>query len=566
MAYEDLLKDTSQASTSDSNKFIVTVTDLNVSSVYPIQFRWKYSDGTFGDWSASRSLIVPGESFPGAPTFASTDVVGGAGFINVTWNGLSGSSALTNIDRVDVYIDGLPFDGTKPAASFKTAGTQTIAASSGTYMVGLYAVSVGGTRSAISSVYTVTVTGVDQPVLAPEKPTAPTATAGLSSIIVEWDGKKDGGSDFTTGSFAGAKVFIGTTSNFTPSDNNWVHTLNFANGSNKVAIGVGSTIDKDLGTKLAYATAYYIKIDTINANGVSNGDPVAAVGSPVTISKSSGGVGLPASEITTGTIIADNSITAGVTGGQRVVISGSSSPFTIYGSDGTTELLKFTTGGTYGSLEIKGSGTFSGSLSAATGSFSGSLNIGTESGGLYPFSVSSSGVLRAISGTIGGWQIGSTYLKTSDDNFQISNSGVLYVGPSGGNHIRISSTGGIATYNSGTQVPGFSLSTTGNIIIGDASGTKAFSYDSSTGILTLQNSKFVIQGASAATGGDNNNYAGESTLSLNQNGELTRARAFHYGGTTVPTSSNTSRDIYNTTTGGYDTVDFNAGDIWMTVD
>ena len=78
------------------------------------------------------------------------------------------------------------------------------------------------------------------------------------------------------------------------------------------------------------------------------------------------------------------------------------------------------------SLTINGGGTFSGALSAATGTFNGSIRIGSgesvftaDTSGIYlgnetfgsaEFSVTPAGVLKATSGTIGGWTLGATTL------------------------------------------------------------------------------------------------------------------------------------------------------------
>lgn len=51
------------------------------------------------------------------------------------------------------------------------------------------------------------------------------------------------------------------------------------------------------------------------------------------------------------------------------------------------------------------------------------INGGTPTGGLYPFSVSSSGVLRAVSGTVGGFSItGTTISATFLDDFGVGGS------------------------------------------------------------------------------------------------------------------------------------------------
>jgi hypothetical protein len=442
-AYQDLLKDNSVA-VENGNYFIVTVTDLDLNENYPIQFRWKYQDGTFGLWSASKLLTTIGETLPGSPNLSLTDVVGDDGFIKITWNGNDKSGKpITNIDRIDIFIDGSPFDATKAAASFKVAGTQTIAAPAGDYLVALYAISNYGSKSAVSDARLVTVYKSGQSAINPEDPSAPEVTAGLASVIVEWDGKKNDGEggteNFTSGSFAGAKVFVGTTADFVTSDNNWVHTLNFANGSNKVSIGVGTVINKSTGATLQYGVPYYVKIDTINSNNLANGQPVSASGNPITVDM------LPASEIKTGFLDADAYIKAGASGGARVEIGGSTTPLVIYGTDGTTELLKFT-GGSTGTLAINGSGTFTGNLSIGTGDTvfkaepATGIWLGDADYADADFRVATNGVIRAKAGTVGGWTLAESYLQNSTGTLKI-NSGVspsIYLGPASGAHIRLS--------------------------------------------------------------------------------------------------------------------------------
>jgi hypothetical protein len=461
-AYQDLLKDTSVA-VENGNYFVVTITDLELNTNYPIQLRWKYKDGTFGLWSASKVLTTPGETLPGTPDLPVGSVTAEPGLIKITWNGNDAAGrAITNIDRIDIYIDGSPFDGTKPAGSFKAAGTQTIAAPAGEYAVALYAISNYGSRSAVSLPRSILVPAVGEIVLSPEDPDTPIVTAGLASVIVEWSGKSldtNGDPvDFTKGSFAGAKVFIGTTSGFTPSNDNWVHTLNFANGSNKVSIGVGTTINKSTGATLQYGVPYYIKIDTINASGVANGQPVSADGNPITVSR------LPASEIEAGILRADAYIQAGANGGQRAVLSGGSSPFIIYGTDGTTKLLEYLTSGTTGTLAIKGSGTFTGDLEIgsgntifkavpATGIWLGNANYLSA-----PFRVSNSGYITATYGDIGGWNLGESYLQNSTGTLKI-NSGTdpnIFLGSSSGYHFRLTPSS-ISHYNGGSPTGKFTL-------------------------------------------------------------------------------------------------------------
>ena len=104
MAYEDLLKDASE-SKDDGNYFLVTVTDLDLATQYPIQFRWKNKNGTLGSWSAVKYFTTLGATVPNDPQLQSADVVGGAGFIKVSWSGNDASgNPISNFDRVDVHI------------------------------------------------------------------------------------------------------------------------------------------------------------------------------------------------------------------------------------------------------------------------------------------------------------------------------------------------------------------------------------------------------------------------------------------------------------------------------
>ena len=542
MAYEDLLKDTSRVDSSNSNYFLVTITDIDVNQSYPIQFRWKYNDGTFSPWSAVRVITTPGESDPNTPKFTDSNVdVTTPGFIKITWDGTSDDATptpLTDIDRVDVYIDGLPFDGNKPAATFKTAGTQVIAAPGGTYQIVLYAVSKLGKLSPVSAAVTKTVSDISNPVVDPEDPEAPTVTSGLASVIVEWSGKKSGGVDFPTGSFTGAKVFIGTSAGFTPSDNNWVHTLNFANGSNKVSIGVGTVIDKTAGTLLQYNTPYHVKIDTINANGTPNNNPIAASGNPITVNK------VAASEIKTGFLSADAQILAGISGGARVELSGSTTPFVIYGTGGQ-ELLKFISSPTP-SLTVNGGGTFTGDLSAGSGtsifkSDSYGIYLGNATESLAPFSVSRNGILRAEAGTIGGWHLGSTYFQNAltSPTIKIDTTGII-VGSTSNPYIDITSSGITHRNANGTASGKFTL-TTGASAQLTIDGTFTIS-----GSSTINGTAASTVVSNAATG----STAIQSGNGVTKNSSNQIVRIGTEGGITISTASSGSR-VELTNTGFY---------------
>jgi hypothetical protein len=468
-AYQDLLKDSSKVDPGDKNYFIVTITDLDVNNTYPLQFRWKREGGAFSVWSSVKVITTPGESVPGEPSLPAGSVTGEPGLIKVTWNGTDAAGkTISNIDRVDVYVDGGTFDGTKATSSFKSAGTQTIAAASGEYFVTLYSVTSYGKKSAVSSARSVVVPGIGTTVLAPQDPSAPTIEAGLASIIVTWDGKRATTADFAAGSFAGAKVYIGKTESFVPHADNWVHTLNFSNGSNQVSIGVGTIINKNTQEKLDYDTPYFIKIRTVNSDKTETTNSIASSPTSITVEK------LPASEIKTGFLDADAYIKAGASGGARVEIGGSTTPLVIYGTNGTTKLLEFI-GGNTGTLAINGSGTFTGSLSIGSGNAvfkadpdslaTPGIWLGHADYLSAPFRVSKSGLVTASSGYIGGWQLGDSFLQNDTGTLKINSgsSPAIYLGPASGNHIALTPSS-ITHFENGSESGKFTLTTSnGNV-------------------------------------------------------------------------------------------------------
>jgi hypothetical protein len=514
MAYEDLIKDTSQ-SFENGNYFILTITDLDVNQPYPVQFRWKNKDGSFSKWGAAKTLSTPGESDPATPRLQSANVVGGAGFLSVTWDGKNSTGVdLTNIDRVDVYIDGPPFDGTKPTDNFKSSGTKTFVAPAGSYTVTLVAVSKLGTLSPTSTAITKSVTSVATPIATPEDPSAPTITAGLASIIVSWDGKNSDDENFAAGAFAGAKVYIGTTSTFTPSADNWVHSLNFANGNNQVSIGVGTVINKTSGATLQYGTPYFIKLRTINASGTETSTAIASSPTSITVDK------LPASEIKTGILAADASITAGASSGARVVMSGASSPFIIYGTDGSTKLLEFI-GGSTGTLVITGSSTFSGNLSVGSGNSifkaepATGMWLGNATESSAPFSVSNNGVIRATSGTIGGWYLGSSTLQnaSSSPTIRLNTSGII-VGATSSSYIDIAADGITHRNSNGTASGKFTLTTgaSPSLTVNGSITASTFSLSGSGGDSWSSGGAFQFGGASGIK------YSGSGNLTIGASG------------------------------------------------
>jgi len=476
MVYQDLLKDTSAVAPDDNNKFIVTILDLDISTIYKTQFRWKYKDKTFGDWSAVKTFATDGESFGDTPS--TLTAIGGAGFITVTWNGKnSAGSDLANFKQLDVYIAGAPFDSTKPASTFFSAGTKTIAAPAGTYILTSYAVSVSGTKSLLSTATDlITVTSSVIQVDPSTTPSTPTVSSVLGAIQLSWNGKTSNNTDQPSG-FKAAKVYVGTDAGFTPIDTgtagaNQVDVLNFGNGQNTLNIGLGTLVN---GVALNHGINYYVKIKTTNGNVAQDSTAVAATGNPVQVGQVQSGslVAISADKITSGTI-SSQTITVGAPTGKRVELRGSGNPFEIFGTGGTS-LLSYDAAAT--KLTITGDGTFTGNISGASGTFTGSLSVGsaytdntvTPSVQRIPFSVDSSGVINAASGRIGGWTLGPSYLQNTSGTFRIDSGSLnpaspapaaLSFGNLSGLNIKITPTG-IATYNVGTIVPGFNLATTG---------------------------------------------------------------------------------------------------------
>lgn len=181
--YQDLLKDTSQ-SYDNGDYFIITIPGLIPGTIYPLEFRYKYKDGTFGeDWSAVKVITAPSESVPQPPSPAI--VTYSQGIITVKWDGknATGGSYPATLDKIEVYIkwatdaDNLYISkGSIPA----TGGSINIPVIPGEYNIKLRSVSKTGAWSGFNQVVTVTAKA--------DAPTIPT------SIVPAWSG-----TDFTIG-------------------------------------------------------------------------------------------------------------------------------------------------------------------------------------------------------------------------------------------------------------------------------------------------------------------------------------------------------------------------------
>lgn len=674
MAYEDLLKDTSTP-IDNNNYFLVTIPDLNENLLYPIQLRWKYNDGLYSAWSVVKTLQVPVAPAPGTPSNPIVDFTQ-PGMIKVTWNGNSGTgSPLTGIDRVDIYINGAPFDGTKPTDSFFSPGTKTITAPAGTYIVALYAVDKLKKLSPVSGNVTGTVVAVGEVIQPPTNPNGFSIDRVLSGIQVNWAGTYANGT-FT--GFEAIKIYVGNSATATSGTYIDAGVMTGNNVKNSITLPVD-------GTYLRYNLPVYIHAAAVNKNGtigtlqqnvannslgarsaistdladaiISNAklvdDAVSAVKiatgaitetkiatDAITSPKIAAGAivaGKIAADAVTANTIAANAITAGkilageidvtklaagtisvnnlaagtITStsyiragtkstdgltGARVEISSATITQTgtnvlpglyIYNSAGTAVLSAPLGGG----LSIIGGGTFTGNLSVgssnaifkaepATGIWLGNATYASA-----PFSVSVNGVLKADSGTIGGWTLTSTFLTnatntvriqpTANIDAQFPRPGII-LGNTALPYLEVTSEGIVHRLANGNASGKFSLTTSssslsmsGDLILGTdyINANKTFSLGN--GALTWDNTSLIINvvgggpGSTAGNGGislagvtvNNDGTFGDSTLVKASNGYLTIGRAFYYNSTRVP-AADTSRPDQGLAA-------FNVGDIWM---
>lgn len=285
MAYQDLLKDTSAPDPKDKNNFIVTIEDLNPSQTYPIQFKWKFKDGSFGkDWSTVYNLVAGNEPSILPPHFPSTNVTGASGYIAVSWDGLdSDLNQMQNFDRIDIFIKDHSSnttttfgDGTKASAFFKSAGTKTISAPAGKYIVKLKTISMSGNASsAVPSTtndYLVTVTSG----LTIEDPTLPTGLSVSSvpfGVAVNWTGAYSSSSFFGFQSiniYASSTDYGSTTTSTNITNDKLVGTMSVNDSANKITVGLDAlrTALSLSANKDCYTTNTYFYYIATNLNGV----------------------------------------------------------------------------------------------------------------------------------------------------------------------------------------------------------------------------------------------------------------------------------------------------------
>ena len=526
-AYQDLLKDTSE-SKENGNYFLVTVSDLDPNRTYPIQFRWMYKDKRVNDnWSNVKLIITPGESEPNTPAFGESNVdVSSPEKIIITWDGTSddgGGVQITNYDRVDVYIDGAPFDGTKPAYSFKAPGTTTIAAPAGDYQIVLYAVSKTGKLSPVSAAVTKTVTAAGEVIQTPTLPSGVSAVASPFAVTINWDGS------YSSSTFTGFKSIdiyavgsdLGSTATSGISASNLVGSLTVNDTTNRINVGLDN-LKQALSlatTQAAYTTPIFFYYNARNKNDIKYGSPTYTRINSTTVNPiqanyvdlASGVISIEHLEAGNGTFA--SWLRVGSNGGSRIELSGANTTTPsgsmypvkkglVAYSSGNTEVFNLDTAA--GTLTINGSGTFTGDLSAGSGNSifkadSNGIYLGNATYSSAPFHVSRNGVLKAESGTIGGWGLADTYLKNTADTF------------------RLQSVAGSGKYN----LTGF--------IVGDTS-----------------QSYFTIEPNALTHRNSNGTASGKFTLTLGASSQLTLDGTLTVGGSSVATSSQLS--AYATTT------------------
>ena len=88
----------------DTNYFIKPVSNLFPGKAYYFQFRWKYADGTYSPWSATKAITAPGTLQVEAPTLATNLTAETASFaVTISWDGTYASSTFLGFKSVNIY-------------------------------------------------------------------------------------------------------------------------------------------------------------------------------------------------------------------------------------------------------------------------------------------------------------------------------------------------------------------------------------------------------------------------------------------------------------------------------
>lgn len=88
----------------DTNYFRKTASDLFPGKTYYFQFRWKYADGTYSEWSATKTSVAPGSLKIEQPTLATGLTAATASFgVTVSWDGTYSSSTFLGFKSINIY-------------------------------------------------------------------------------------------------------------------------------------------------------------------------------------------------------------------------------------------------------------------------------------------------------------------------------------------------------------------------------------------------------------------------------------------------------------------------------
>jgi hypothetical protein len=271
MAYEDLLKDTSEVK-DNGDYFLVTITDLEPAEVYPIQFRWKYKDKTLSEWSAVKKLTTPGEGDVPVPNVTIGTFTAGTGRIIIYWDGKDSNNNNIEgvIDRVNVYISGSNnVFGEGPAGFLKEKGTLSISAPAGTYDITLRSVTARGQLSDSTEPVEIIIAETT-PIESPTLPKGLSAASAPFALTVSWTG------EYASQTFSGFKSLniyasasdLGS-STATDLSNKLVGSMTVDQTSNKITVGLDVLKQVlSLTSQQAYDASIYLYYLAVNANGV----------------------------------------------------------------------------------------------------------------------------------------------------------------------------------------------------------------------------------------------------------------------------------------------------------
>jgi len=97
------------------------VSNLKPGTVYNFQFRWKYTDGTYGPWSNTKSVLTAGSSKASAPTKATgLTASAGAFSLSVSWEGTyENNDKFLGFKAINIYASTSNI-GNKTTQSLKT--------------------------------------------------------------------------------------------------------------------------------------------------------------------------------------------------------------------------------------------------------------------------------------------------------------------------------------------------------------------------------------------------------------------------------------------------------------